>query len=288
MYHAKALGRNNYQFFSEEMNRVASERMSIEARLRQALTRNELLLYYQPQFSADGLRVTGVEALIRWQTPDEDLITPDRFITIAEETGQIVPIGAWVLQEACRQLGKWLKLGIPPLRMSVNISARQLRNTDLVQTVAEALSEAGVPPPLLELEITESAVMENPEEAIKVLQALKRMGVTLAIDDFGTGYSSLAYLKLFPIDQLKIDRSFVRDIERDPDDAAIAISTIALAHSLGLKVVAEGVETRAQLEMLQQNGCDEVQGYLFSRPLPANEALAYLRRTREEQVRRLH
>ena len=288
MYHAKALGRNNYQFFSEEMNRVASERMSIEARLRQALARNELLLYYQPQFSADGLRVTGVEALIRWQTPDEDLITPDRFITIAEETGQIVPIGAWVLQEACRQLGKWLKLGVPPLRMSVNISARQLRNADLVQTVAEALSEAGVPPPLLELEITESAVMENPEEAIKVLQALKRMGVTLAIDDFGTGYSSLAYLKLFPIDQLKIDRSFVRDIERDPDDAAIAISTIALAHSLGLKVVAEGVETRAQLEMLQQNGCDEVQGYLFSRPLPANEALAYLRRTREEQVRRLH
>jgi EAL domain-containing protein (putative c-di-GMP-specific phosphodiesterase class I) len=172
--------------------------------------------------------------------------------------------------------------------MAVNLSARQLRNTDLIRTVAEVLAETGIPPYLLELEITESAIMDKPEEAINVLQALKRMGVTLAIDDFGTGYSSLAYLKLFPIDHLKIDRSFVRDIERDPDDAAIAISTIALAHSLGLKVVAEGVETRAQLETLQQNHCDEVQGYFFSRPLPAEEAQVFLKRTREDLVRRLH
>ncbi|MDQ5881749.1 MAG: hypothetical protein QG616_1580 [Pseudomonadota bacterium] len=288
MYHAKALGRNNYQFFAEEMNRIASERMSIEARLRHALPRNELALHYQPQFSADGMRPTGVEALLRWKLPDEGLMPPDSFITIAEETGLIVPIGAWVLNEACRQLRLWLDQGLQPLRLAVNLSARQLRNEELVQTVAEALAASGIPPQLLELEITESAVMDNPEEAIKILQALKRMGVTLAIDDFGTGYSSLAYLKLFPIDHLKIDRSFVRDIERDPDDAAIAISTIALAHSLGLKVVAEGVETQAQLQLLQRNGCDEVQGYFFSRPLAAEAALAFLRRTREEQVRRLH
>jgi EAL domain-containing protein (putative c-di-GMP-specific phosphodiesterase class I) len=282
------LGRNNYQFFAEEMNRIASERMSIEARLRHALPRNELALHYQPQFSADGMRPTGVEALLRWKLPDEGLMPPDSFITIAEETGLIVPIGAWVLNEACRQLRLWLDQGLQPLRLAVNLSARQLRNEELVQTVAEALAASGIPPQLLELEITESAVMDNPEEAIKILQALKRMGVTLAIDDFGTGYSSLAYLKLFPIDHLKIDRSFVRDIERDPDDAAIAISTIALAHSLGLKVVAEGVETQAQLQLLQRNGCDEVQGYFFSRPLAAEAALAFLRRTREEQVRRLH
>ncbi|MFA7293188.1 MAG: EAL domain-containing protein [Rhodocyclaceae bacterium] len=288
MYHAKALGRNNYQFFAEEMNRIASERLSIEARLRLALPHNELLLHYQPQFSADGLRATGVEALLRWQPPGEELVPPDRFITIAEETGMIVPIGAWVLGEACRQLRRWLDTGLPPLRMAVNLSARQLRNSDLIETVRDALAETGIPPALLELEITESAVMDKPEEAIKVLQALKRMGVTLAIDDFGTGYSSLAYLKLFPIDHLKIDRSFVRDIERDADDAAIAMSTIALAHSLGMRVVAEGVETRAQLEMLQQNQCDEVQGFFFSRPLPATAAQAFLQNSREEQLRRLH
>lgn len=288
MYHAKALGRNNYQFFAEEMNRIASERMTTEARLRHALPRNELTLHYQPQFSADGLRATGVEALLRWKLPEEGLIPPDRFITIAEETGLIVPIGAWVLNEGCRQLRSWLDQGLQPLRLAINLSARQLRNEELVHTVAEALAASGIPPRLLELEITESAVMENPAEAIKILQALKRMGVTLAIDDFGTGYSSLAYLKLFPIDHLKIDRSFVRDIERDPDDAAIAISTIALAHSLGLKVVAEGVETQAQLHLLQRNGCDEVQGYYFSRPLPAEAALAFLRRSPEEAVRHLH
>ena len=288
MYHAKALGRNNYQFFAEEMNRIASERLSIEARLRQALPHNELLLHYQPQFSADGLRATGIEALLRWQPPGEELVAPDRFITIAEETGLIVPIGAWVLGEACRQLRRWLDAGLPPLRMAVNLSARQLRNADLIETVRNALVETGIPSALLELEITESAVMDKPEEAIKVLQALKRMGVTLAIDDFGTGYSSLAYLKLFPIDHLKIDRSFVRDIERDPDDAAIAMSTIALAHSLGMRVVAEGVETRAQLEILQKNQCDEVQGFFFSQPLPAAAVQAFLQNRREEQLRRLH
>lgn len=288
MYHAKALGRNNYQFFSEEMNRVASERLSLEARLRQALARNEFSLNFQPQFRADESRATGVEALLRWHLPEEGMIPPDRFIGIAEETGLIVPIGNWVLRQACRQLREWLDAGIAPLRMAINLSARQLGNNDLLATVAEALAETGIPPALLELEITESAVMNKPEDAIKILQALKRMGVTLAIDDFGTGYSSLAYLKLFPIDHLKIDRSFVRDIERDPDDAAIALSTIALAHALGLKVIAEGVETRAQLQMLLRNGCDEVQGYLFSRPLAADAARAYLQRGQEDRLRQLH
>ncbi len=288
MYHAKALGRNNYQFFAEEMNRAASERLSIEASLRQALGRGELSLHYQPQFSADGRRATGVEALLRWQLPGEGLVMPQRFITIAEETGMIVPIGAWVLREACRQLRSWLDIGLPPLRMALNLSARQLGNADLIHTVREALAEYHIPPQLLELEITESAVMDKPEEAIKVLQALKRMGVTLAIDDFGTGYSSLAYLKLFPIDHLKIDRSFVRDIERDPDDAAIAVSTIALAHSLGVRVVAEGVETQAQFDMLREHGCDEVQGFFFSEPLPAEAATQFLRRSLEGQTRHLH
>ena len=288
MYHAKALGRNNYQFFAEEMNRIANERLSLEGRLRQALARQELSLHYQPQMAADGSCVIGVEALLRWEAPNEGMIAPDRFIAIAEETGLIVPIGEWVLKEACRQLRTWLDAGVPPLRMAVNLSARQLGNAELLTTVSEALAESGIPPQLLELEITESAIMEKPEEAIKVLQALKQRGIKLAVDDFGTGYSSLAYLKLFPIDHLKIDRSFVRDIERDPDDAAIAISTIALAHSLGLKVVAEGVETRDQLMLLQRNGCDEVQGFLFSRPLPAPAALAFLKRGREDRLRQLH
>ncbi len=288
MYHAKALGRNNYQFFAAEMNRLAGERLSIEAKLRQAIGRGQLQLHFQPQFSTESMSPTGVEALLRWQLPDEGLVSPDRFITIAEETGLIVGIGDWVLREACRQMKAWISAGLPPIRVAVNLSARQLRNTDLIGTVASALGETRLPPHLLELELTEGAVMDKPEEAIKVLVALKKMGVTLAIDDFGTGYSSLAYLKLFPIDHLKIDRSFVRDIERDPDDAAIAVSTIALAHSLGLKVVAEGVETQAQLAMLREHGCDEVQGFFFSRPLPPDSTMAFLRRAQDERVRRLH
>jgi diguanylate cyclase (GGDEF)-like protein/PAS domain S-box-containing protein len=276
MYHAKAAGRNNYQFFAAEMNRVTAERLDIERKLRHAIARNELALCFQPQFSADSSHATGVEALVRWHHPTDGLISPDRFIPVAEETGIIVEIGEWVLLTACREMKRWIDAGLKPMRIAVNVSARQLRRRDFCETVAGALAESGLPAELLELEITESSVMENPEEAVLILQRLGRMGISLAIDDFGTGYSSLAYLKLFPIDHLKIDRSFVADIEHDLNDRAIAFGTIALAHSLGLNVIAEGVETEDQLELLRTNGCDEVQGYLFSKPLNSAAAFAFL------------
>ncbi|HJW25390.1 MAG TPA: EAL domain-containing protein [Rhodocyclaceae bacterium] len=276
MYHAKAAGRNNYQFYADEMNQVATQRLDLESKLRQALTRNELALAYQPQFDAKTRRITGVEALLRWYHPVDGVISPVKFIPIAEETGLIIAIGDWVLHNACREIKRWIDAGLPPLRVAVNVSARQLRRRDFCETVAGALAESGLSPELLELEITESSVMENPEEAIGILQVLRRMGVTLAIDDFGTGYSSLAYLKLFPIDHLKIDRSFVADIEHDLNDRAIAFGTIALARSLGLNVIAEGVETEDQLELLRTNDCDEVQGYLLSPPLTGASAFAFL------------
>ncbi len=276
MYHAKAAGRNNFQFFASEMNRLTAERLDIERKLRHAIARNELTLCFQPQFAAGTSQPTGVEALVRWLHPSDGLIAPDRFIPVAEETGIIVEIGEWVLLNACREMKRWIDAGLPPLRIAVNVSARQLRRRDFCETVAGALAESGLPPELLELEITESSVMENPQEAIVILESLGRMGVTLAIDDFGTGYSSLAYLKLFPIDHLKIDRSFVADIEHDLNDRAIAFGTIALAHSLGLKVIAEGVETEDQFDLLRSNACDEVQGYLFSKPLNSAAAFAFL------------
>lgn len=276
MYHAKSAGRNNYQFYAAKMNQAASERLDLEHKLRHAIARNELVLCFQPQFAADGSHPTGVEALIRWLHPTDGMISPIRFIPIAEETGLIVEIGEWVLRNACREMKHWIDAGLKPIRVAVNVSARQLRRRDFCEVVAGALAESGLPAELLELEITESSVMENPEEAIEILQRIGRMGVTLAIDDFGTGYSSLAYLKLFPIDHLKIDRSFVADIETDLNDRAIAFGTIALAHSLGLNVIAEGVETADQLELLRTNGCDEVQGYLFSKPLNSAAAFAFL------------
>lgn len=276
MYHAKAAGRNNYQFFTAEMNRITTDRLNIERKLRHAIARNELSLCYQPQFRADGSQPTGVEALLRWNHPTDGMITPDRFIPIAEETGLIVEIGEWVLLTACREMKRWIDAGLKPIRIAVNVSARQLRRRDFCETVAGVLAESELPPELLELEITESSVMENPDEAILILERIGRMGISLAIDDFGTGYSSLAYLKLFPIDHLKIDRSFVADIETDLNDRAIAFGTIALAHSLGLNVIAEGVETEDQLELLRSNGCDEVQGYLFSKPLISTAAFAFL------------
>lgn len=276
MYHAKAAGRNNYQFFAAEMNQSAAERLNIERMLRHAIARNELSIDFQPQFDAASRQPTGVEALARWYHPTDGMISPARFIPVAEETGLIVDIGEWVLTAACREMAHWIHAGLKPLRVAVNVSALQLRRRDFCETVANALATSGLAPELLELEITESAVMENPQEAIKVLERLGRMGVTLAIDDFGTGYSSLAYLKLFPIDHLKIDRSFVADIEHDLNDRAIAFGTIALAHSLGLKVIAEGVETEDQLDLLRGNRCDEVQGYLLSKPMNSGTTFAFL------------
>ncbi len=277
MYHAKAHGRANFQFYTEEMNRSATERLDLERKLRRALQQQEFELWYQPQLAARDGQVTGVEALVRWRHPEDGLIAPARFIPLAEETGLIVDLGSWVLGEACRQARRWLDAGLPPLRMSVNLSTRQLMHAGLADAVSAALAETRLPPALLELEITESSVMERPDDAIPVLDGLKQLGVELAIDDFGTGYSSLSYLKLFPLDHLKIDRSFVSDIKHDPNDAAIVAAAVSLAHNLGLSVIAEGVESAVQVERLVELGCDELQGYHFSKPLPTDAVHDWLR-----------
>ena len=277
MYDAKARGRNNYQFFKKEMNSVAQEKHLLESDLRSAVDREEFLLHYQPQIDMTTGRVVGVEALIRWQHPFRGLVQPDMFITVAEDTGLILPIGNWVLKTACRQLASWIAAGLPPMRMAVNLSARQFRQDNLPALVADVIAETGIAPHLLELEITESVAMDNPEETILHLRRFKEMGVELAIDDFGTGYSSLSYLKLYPVNRLKIDRSFVKDLETSPDDSAIAAATISLAHALGKKVVAEGVETEGQLKFLREQQCDIVQGYYYSRPQPAAEIAVFLR-----------
>lgn len=271
MYRAKQTGRNNFQFYTSTMNEQALERLRIESDLRNALERSELLLHYQPKVDVQSGRIIGMEALIRWAHPEFGMVSPGRFIGLAEETGLIVPIGAWVLREACMQNKAWQQAGHADLCVSVNISARQFGQKDLVQTIAAALDETGLDPRWLELELTESMVMTDVENAIGVMQQLKLLGVKLSIDDFGTGYSSLAYLKRFPIDVLKIDQSFVRDITVDFNDAAITVSIISLGHNLKLKVIAEGVETEAQLAYLRHHGCDEIQGYLFSKPLPVDE-----------------
>lgn len=277
MYHAKAAGRNTYQFYVEEMNLEAINRMKLEHKLRQAAAKGQFSLHYQPQFNTENQHPIGVEALLRWSTPEDGMIGPNEFIPVAEETGLVIGIGNWVLREACQQLQAWRQAGLPDLTVAVNVSARQLLQRGFLDAVESALKDSGLPPALLELEITESVLMNDPKEAIATLDQLRDMGVSLAIDDFGTGFSSLSYLKLLPIHQLKIDRSFVADLEYDLNDRAIAFGTIALAHSLGLKVVAEGVETEDQLELLRVNGCDNVQGYLFSRPLNANAAFDFLK-----------
>jgi diguanylate cyclase (GGDEF)-like protein/PAS domain S-box-containing protein len=277
MYHAKGLGRANFQFYDEELNRSAMERLELERKLREALERGEFELWYQPQFAAADRRLVGVEALLRWRHPTDGLISPARFIPVAEETGMIVPIGSWVLGEACAQARRWLDAGLPPLRMSVNLSARQLRSASLPEQVAGVLAATGLPAGTLFVEITESSVMEKPAEATRLLERLKALGVGIAIDDFGTGHSSLSYLKLFPLDQLKIDRSFVSDIEFDTNDAAIVAAAVSLSHNLGLAVVAEGVETALQERRLRELGCDELQGFHFSAPLPEAEAEALIR-----------
>ncbi|MET3131251.1 diguanylate cyclase (GGDEF)-like protein/PAS domain S-box-containing protein [Oxalobacteraceae bacterium GrIS 1.11] len=277
MYCAKKLGRNNVQFYAPAMNEEAQERMRIESALRHALERGQFVLHYQPQLDLKSGAIVGMEALIRWQHPELGMVAPQRFIGLAEETGLIVPIGAWVMRTACAQNKAWQDAGLGLLRIAVNLSARQFTQADLVSAIAAVLEETGLPAACLELELTESLFMNDIGPAVAQLHAMKALGVQLSIDDFGTGYSSFAYLRRFPIDVLKIDRTFVNDIASDAADAAIVVSIIALAHNLKLRVIAEGVETEAQLDYLRRHGCDEMQGYYFSRPLAAEQFEQLLR-----------
>jgi diguanylate cyclase (GGDEF)-like protein len=277
MYRAKELGRNGFQFYAEEMNARTLERLELENALRRALARGELELQYQPTVELRHGEVVGAEALLRWRHPTLGMLLPGRFIPVAEETGLIVPIGEWVLETACRQLAEWRDAGLREVDVAVNVSARQFQDGDLSSMLARALDATRVDARRLHLELTESAVMGNPERAIGMLHELKRTGVRVSLDDFGTGYSSLNYLKRFPIDSLKIDRSFIDDLETSADDAAIARMVISLAHSLGRTVIAEGVETEAQLRFLRRHRCDGMQGYLFSRELPAGDFARLLR-----------
>ncbi|BCB27455.1 hypothetical protein SKTS_23410 [Sulfurimicrobium lacus] len=281
MYRTKATSGNNFLFYSAEMNAHSLERLNMENELRRAVERNELLLFYQPQMSLRNGEIIGMEALLRWQHPLRGLVSPMEFIPLAEETGLIVPIGEWVLRTACAQNQAWQAAGLPAVAVAVNLSARQFEGQDMVALTAQVLRETGLDPSYLELELTESAAMGNAEAFIGVTEALKGLGVTLSIDDFGTGYSSLSYLKRFALDRLKIDQSFVRDIVQNPDSAAIAVTVIALAHGLGLSVIAEGVETEAQLNFLRTRGCDEMQGFYFSKPLPGAEFEQLLRERRK-------
>lgn len=276
MYRAKEQGRNMFQFYASQMNVHSIERLALESGLRRALERNELVLHYQPVIDAHSGSIAGMEALVRWQHPEKGLIPPDTFIQIAEETGLIVPIGEWVLRTACKAQRAWQNSTGRPVRIAVNLSPRQFVLGDLLKSVTQVIHQTGCDAGCLELEITESLVMHNRERAVALITQLKELGVSVAIDDFGTGYSSLAYLKRFPIDSLKIDRSFVIDIPGDADNAAITQAIIAMAHNLKLRVIAEGVENSAQFEFLRDHGCDEMQGYYFSRPLPETQASALL------------
>ncbi len=278
MYRAKDLGRNNYQFYSSEMSAKAFERLTLESSLRRALTREEFLLHYQPQIDVASGRITGVEALLRWQHPELGLVLPNDFVPLLEETGLIVPVGEWVLRAAAQQACAWAAAGFDDLVIGVNISGRQFNTASFPQTVSRILGETGACGTNLEFEITESVVMHDSPESLARLEALHGLGVRLAIDDFGTGYSSLSYLKRFPIDTLKIDGSFVRDVTHDPDDAAIVTAIVAMAKGLRLRVVAEGVETAEQFEFLRARGCDGLQGFLINRALPAAMLAEELRR----------
>ena len=271
VYGAKNRGSNAWCFFHEYMTQAARERLALEARLRRALELGHMRLFYQPQVDLHTGWLTGAEALLRWHDPEEGLISPARFIPVAESSGVIGPLGLWVLGEACRQGQAWREAGLPELTIAVNVSLHQFLLTDIAGETAQVLETSGFPAHLLELEITESALAEKPEEALAVLSRLRDLGLRLAIDDFGTGYSSLAHLKRFPLDLLKIDRGFIHDIPNSGDDMAISSSVIALGHAMGLKVLAEGVETQEQLSFLQDKGCDFFQGYFCSRPLPAED-----------------
>jgi diguanylate cyclase len=277
MYCAKQRGGSSVEFFTSTMSLATEERVRFEGDLHRALKLQQFELHYQPKYDASTKRIHSVEALIRWRHPERGLIAPDQFIPLAEESGLIVPIGEWVLRDACRQVRVWQDLGLPTLRVAVNISALQFRRLDLVDTVRRALADNGVAAKYLEIELTETAVMSDPEESVDTLERLSRMGILVSVDDFGTGYSSMTYLRRFPIDKLKIDRSFMTNVMKSADDASIVQAIISLAHGLRLKVVAEGVETADQVAFLQKLGCDQYQGYYFSRPVSAAAFEAMLR-----------
>jgi diguanylate cyclase (GGDEF)-like protein/PAS domain S-box-containing protein len=281
MYRAKRDDRSNFCFYTAEMNKHIQETLDLEGELRHALERQEFSLHYQPKVDLSSGCVIGCEALVRWRHPQRGLVSPADFIPLAEETGLIVPLGAWVMKEACQQARDWQAMGLPSIGVAVNLSSRQFRKGDLPQVVREILQETGLEPRLLELELTESIVMDNPAKAEQTMRILKEMGVKLSLDDFGTGYSSLNYLRRFPVDSLKIDRSFIRDVATDPSGASVVTSIIDIAHNLGLTAVAEGVETREQLAFLVDRSCDMFQGYLFSKPLPAEDFAALLREGRK-------
>jgi diguanylate cyclase (GGDEF)-like protein/PAS domain S-box-containing protein len=278
MYRAKEQGRNNYQFYTTRYTADAFERMRLQADMQRALENQEFVLHYQPQFVLSDGRLAGVEVLVRWRHPKLGLVSPTRFIALAEQTGQIVALGDWVLRNACEQWVRWRKQGLSIDHIAVNLSLRQIHESDLVRNIAKTLEQTGCPPQHLELEITEGVIMREEDHALKVLEGLRSLGVSLSIDDFGTGYSSLSYLKRMPVGKLKIDRSFVRDIPEDPEDAAISRAVIALGKSLQLVIIAEGVENNAQLNFMHNQGCDQAQGYLFSQPLAAKKFEKFLKK----------
>lgn len=283
LYHAKSEGRNCYKFYTAAMNARAFERLSLEVNLRKALEDKQFLLFYQPKVSVTTGKVMGMEALIRWRHPELGMVSPAEFIPVAEQTGLIIPLGEWIFTEACRQIKTIQAEGLPPLTVAVNLSGAQFNQEDLPYKLFKIVQETGIEAEQIELEITESLIMNNVEAAIKILHELQDLGFSIAIDDFGTGYSSLSYLKRFPISTLKIDQSFVRDIEHDHDDAAIVEAVIALAHSLRLKVVAEGVEDKNQLSILKNKNCDIIQGYYYSRPLAAEDFIEWVEQQSSQQ-----
>ncbi len=282
MYHAKDAGRGTYQFYSQSMNASAFQRLAMENSLRRALERQEFLLYYQPQIDVATGSIIGMEALVRWRHPEMGMVSPADFIPLAEETGLIMPIGEWVLRAACTQGKAWRDEGLGNLIVAVNLSGRQFRQQSLVRSVTDIVTSTGFDPRFLELEITESILVQSVDATVAALRRLKDMGLRVSVDDFGTGYSSLTYLKRFPVDTLKIDQSFTREIATDPGDAAITAAIIAMAEGLSMAVIAEGVETEVQRDCLRDRGCRLMQGYLFGRPAPAEQMRALLQKQAAE------
>jgi len=276
MYRSKSLGRGTYSFFSDDLTAAVTARVSLEGSLRRAIERQEFVLHFQPKADLRNSQVTGVEALVRWHRPGHGLIAPDRFVSVLEDTGLILPVGAWVMRAACEQLAAWDRMGLPPLRMAVNLSARQFRHLYLASLVEDSLRQNSIDPQRLEIELTESLLMEDNENTRSMLDGFRRLGVRLAIDDFGTGHSSLSYIKRFSIDTLKIDRSFVQSLPENDEDAAICSAVIALGRSMRMSVVAEGVETAEQAQLLRELGCDEIQGYWLGRPMAGSEFAGWL------------